>query len=285
MKQRVISALIISAIAIVAIILGGIVFDIAILLMATIGLYEFYGAFAKKGHSPIRIFGLVYIGLLALMIFLDSKSYLSIILETKSNVTIDLFPPIFILHFLLLLSFVVFKFEKYTPFDVAVTIFGGFYVVALLSYFINLRNLSGGMYLFIIPLVGAIATDTFALFAGKQFGKKKLIPAVSPNKTVAGSIGGFCGSIIILTIGGMVLVFGGFYTDMPIYHYPILGAIIGITAQIGDLAASSIKRYTGIKDFGKLIPGHGGILDRIDSYIFTIPVVYYYLLLFGIGGV
>lgn len=285
MKQRVISALIISAIAIIAIILGGIVFDIAILLIATIGLFEFYGAFAKKGHSPIRIFGLVYVGLLALMIFLDSRSYLSILLETKSHGIIDLFPPIFILQLLLLLSFVVFKFEKYTPFDVAITIFGGFYVVALLSYFINLRNLSGGVYLFFIPLGGAIATDTFALFVGKKFGKKKLIPAVSPNKTVAGSVGGFFGNIILVTIAGVVLVFAGFYTAMPIYHYPILGAIIGVTAQIGDLVASSIKRYTGIKDFGKLIPGHGGILDRIDSYIFTIPVVYYYLLLFGIGGV
>ena len=280
MKQRVISALVISAFAIVAILCGGYVFDILIVALAAIGLFEFYNAFEKKGHSPVKIFGLVYIGLLVLMLFvLDGSSYMSIMYKG-----INLFPPIFILHFLLLLSFGVFRFKKYNAVDMAITVFGGFYVVGLLSYFAELRNLSGGEFLFFIPLGGAIATDTFALFIGKKFGKRKLIPSVSPNKTVAGSVGGFCCNIILVTVAGVVLVFADFYTGMPIYHYPILGAIIGVTAQIGDLTASAIKRYTGIKDFGKLIPGHGGILDRIDSYIFTIPVVYYYLLLFGIGG-
>ena len=280
MKQRVISALVISALAIVAILCGGYVFDIVILALATIGLFEFYNAFEKKGHSPLKFFGLVYIGLLVLMLFvINDSSYMSIYFRG-----VNLFPPIFILHFLLLLSFVVFRFKKYNAIDVAITILGGFYVVGLISYFANLRNLSGGVYLFFIPLGGAIATDTFALFIGKKFGKRKLIPSVSPNKTVAGSVGGFSCNIILVTVAGIILVFADFYTGMPIYHYPILGAIIGITAQIGDLVASSIKRYTGIKDFGKIIPGHGGILDRIDSYIFTIPVVYYYLLLFGIGG-
>ena len=115
--------------------------------------------------------------------------------------------------------------------------------------------------------------------------KRKLLPSVSPKKTVAGSVGGFLGNIILITIIGAVLIYSDTYTGMALYHYIILGALIGIVAQVGDLVASAIKRYAGVKDFGKIIPGHGGILDRIDSYIFTVPVVYYYLLLFGIGGV
>lgn len=285
MKERVISALCISAIGIAAVVIGGIVFDVLLLLIASIGLYEFYSAFSKKGYSPIKFLGLSFILLFAKMLYLDSESYLSIFVQTKRYGQINIFTPIFVFILLIMLAVLVIKFEKHTIIDGAITIAGGFYVVMLVSFFVKLRDLSGGTYLFFIALGGAVATDTFAFFIGKKFGKRKLIPSVSPKKTVAGSVGGFAGNIILLTIVGLILYFSGLYTGMPIYHYPIIGAIIGVTAQLGDLSASAIKRYTGVKDFGKLIPGHGGILDRIDSYIFTIPVVYYYLLLFGIGGV
>lgn len=285
MKQRVISALIIAVIGVSAVVIGGIVLDVLLLAIATIGLYEFYGAFAKKGHSPIKIFGLVYIAFFALMLFLDGESYMTVLVDTKAHGTINLFPPIFIISLMALLAVIVFQFEKYNIVDIAITLFGGFYVVLLLSYFVRLRDLSGGIYLFFIALVGAVATDTFAFFVGKKFGKRKLLPSVSPKKTVAGSVGGFLGNIILITIIGAVLIYSDTYTGMALYHYIILGALIGIVAQVGDLVASAIKRYAGVKDFGKIIPGHGGILDRIDSYIFTVPVVYYYLLLFGIGGV
>ena len=185
---------------------------------------------------------------------------------------------------MLLLSLIVFLHEKYNIADAAITIFGGFYVMFFISYFVKIRDLDGGVYLFFLALVGAVATDTFAYFIGKAIGKKKLIEAISPHKTVAGSVGGFVGNILVLTIYGIVLWYTGAYRGLPIYHYAIIGAVTGVVSQIGDLAASAIKRYVGIKDFGKIIPGHGGILDRIDSYLFAIPVVYYYLLFCGIGG-
>lgn len=285
MKQRVISALVISIIGITAVVIGGIVLDILLLLLAVVGLYEFYGAFEKKGHSPVKIYGFIYIAIFALMLFLDGDSFMSIILETEAFGTLNIFPIIFILSFLLLLSVIVVKFEKYNIVDISITLFGGFYVVVLLSYFVRLRDLSGGIYLFFIAIAGAVATDTFAFFVGKKFGKKKLLPAVSPKKTVAGCIGGFVGNIILISVAGIILTLTNTYTGIAVYHYPIIAVIISLVAQIGDLTASSIKRYTGVKDFGKLIPGHGGILDRIDSYIFAVPVVYYYLILFGIGGV
>lgn len=287
MKQRVLSALVISAIGVSVIIIGGIVLDIVLLLLATVGLFEFYSAFSKKGYSPFKIFSLVYIVIFALMLFFNGKSYMEIFVNTKKFGQINLFTPIFLLSTMVLLALLVFRFEKNNVLDAAITIFGGFYVVMLLSYFDKLRYISedGGICLLFIAIGGAVMTDTFALFVGKAFGKKKLIPSVSPKKTVAGSIGGFLGSVIIISIAGAILYFTGFYTELAIYHYPVLGGITGITAQIGDLVASSIKRFTGVKDFGKLIPGHGGILDRVDSYIFSVPVVYYYLLIFGIGGV
>lgn len=284
MKKRIISGLIFATISIGFIVVGGKALDIFLLLIAIIGLYEFYNAFSKKGYSPFKPYGLFNIGILALMLYKDS-SYMSTNVKINGIGEFNVFPPLFLLSILALLSILVFKHSKYNIVDIAITVFGGFYVTFLLSYFIKIRNLDGGLYLFFIAIIGAIAADTFAYFVGKAIGKRKLIPAVSPNKTIAGSVGGFLGATILLTLIGFTLIKTNTYIDMAIYHYAIIGAISGLVAQIGDLVASSIKRYTGIKDFGKLIPGHGGILDRIDSYLFVIPVVYYYVLIFVIGGV
>lgn len=284
MKKRIISGLIFATISIGFIVVGGQALDIFLLLIGIIGLYEFYNAFTKKGYSPFKLYGLFNIVILALMLYTDG-SYMSIYVNVDGIGKFNAFPPLFLLSILALLSILVFKHSKYNIVDVTITLFGGFYVTFLLSYFIKIRNLKGGLYLFFIAIIGAVAADTFAYFVGKAIGKRKLIPAVSPNKTIAGSVGGFFGATILLTIIGIILIKTNTYTEMAIYHYAIIGAIAGCVAQIGDLVASSIKRYTGIKDFGKLIPGHGGILDRIDSYLFVVPVVYYYLLIFGIGGV
>ena len=284
MKQRVISGVVVAAIAVAAILIGGYVLDILVLLFGGIGIFEFYNAFSKRGYAPIKLFGILYIVLLALMMYFDGDSYLSIMIEAKAFGRVNLFPPIFLLGMLILLALLVFRHEAYNAADAAITVFGGFYVLFLISYFVKLRDLDGGVYLFFLALIGAVATDTFAYFIGRAFGKRKLIEEISPNKTVAGCVGGFVGSIAVLMIYGIVLWFTEAYRGLPLYHYAIIGAITGIVSQIGDLTASAIKRYAGIKDFGKIIPGHGGILDRIDSYLFAIPVVYYYLLFCGIGG-
>lgn len=284
MKQRLISGLIVAAVAICAIVIGGYLFEILVLLFAGIGIYEFYSAFSKKGYSPIKAAGILFLALLALMIYFRSESIFSINVNVWKIGRINIFTPIFLIGILFMLSLLVFKHEKYNAADAAITLFGGFYVVFLISYFFKLRILNGGIYLFFLALIGAVATDTFAYFIGKAIGKRKLIEAISPKKTVAGSVGGFVCNIIIITVYGLVLYYTGVYKGLGIYHYPIIGAITGIISQIGDLSASAIKRYVGIKDFGKLLPGHGGILDRIDSYLFAIPIVYYYLLFCGIGG-
>ncbi len=285
MKQRIISGVIVAAVAIAAIITGGYFFDVLVLLFGCVAIFEFYTAFSKKGYSPVRPAGLFYTALLGVMIFLKSDSLFEIRVNIGKSGDLNIFAPVFLLFVMILLVLIVVKHDDHNIADISVTLFGGFYVTFLISYFVKLRFMDGGIYLFFLALASAVATDTFAFFVGKAIGKRKLIEAISPKKTVAGSIGGFLGSIVIITAYGLVLWFTGAYKGLAVYHYPIIAAVSGIISQFGDLAASAIKRYAGIKDFGKLIPGHGGILDRIDSYLFTIPVVYYYLLFMGVGGV
>ena len=132
----------------------------------------------------------------------------------------------------------------------------------------------GDIYVWLIFII-SFCTDIFAYFTGYFFGKHKLIPLVSPKKTIEGSIGGILGS----TVGCMIL---GHFFGMEMIHMVVIGLVGSIIAQFGDLFASSIKRYVGIKDYGKLIPGHGGILDRFDSVILVAPFVYNVIKLFGI---
>ena len=122
-----------------------------------------------------------------------------------------------------------------------------------------------------------ILTDSFCYYAGSKFGKHKLSKVISPNKTIEGSIGG---TIMCLTF----CIAFGLAIQIPWYHCIILGFLIAAFAQIGDLCESMIKRDAGVKDSSNILPGHGGFLDRTDSYILTIPVVHYYLYFFVVNN-
>lgn len=143
------------------------------------------------------------------------------------------------------------------------------YSVVLLSHLYLLRQLPNGIEWTFITISLVWATDTGAYLIGGQFGSHLLAPQISPKKTVEGSLGGLLCSIAVALV--FWRIFGGATWIM----YIILGVIIGISAQIGDLFESALKRSAGVKDSGKLIPGHGGILDRFDSLIFALPLVYY----------
>lgn len=134
-----------------------------------------------------------------------------------------------------------------------------------------------GFYLVILAILGGIITDTFAMFCGMLFGKKKLCPNLSPNKTVAGSIGGFLGCIISCNVYLLILKLIGIDIGFGYGLMTVLAVIFGIVSQFGDLFASYIKRQFGIKDFGKIIPGHGGIMDRVDSFGILLPILFYVL--------
>ncbi len=159
--------------------------------------------------------------------------------------------------------------------DVSAAIFGGLVFPLMLSTLLLLRLVPGmGKVLVFVPLCISFGSDTFALFAGMAFGKHKLAPLVSPKKTVEGGIGGLVGGIL-----GMLLIrwIGILTLDTAICTIPqalLFGLVGSIISQIGDLSFSVIKREFGVKDYGKLLPGHGGILDRFDSVTFVSPFVY-----------
>jgi phosphatidate cytidylyltransferase len=143
------------------------------------------------------------------------------------------------------------------------------YIVAAFNAIIDVRDFAfGGKYLYILIFAGAWITDIFAYFSGVLFGKHKLIPEVSPKKTIEGSIGGTLFCVISFIVFGLI-VDGFFSMNANFIFLAISGLVVSILAQIGDLIMSVIKRQYGVKDYGKIFPGHGGVLDRFDSILAT----------------
>ena len=152
--------------------------------------------------------------------------------------------------------------------------FGVFYVAAMLSYIYQTRILPGGVFQVWLVFICAWGCDTCAYCVGMLIGKHKMAPKLSPKKSVEGGIGGILGAALIAVLYALAI---NHWADagVSVTSFAVIGAVGGAISQIGDLAASAIKRNHNIKDYGKLIPGHGGILDRFDSIIFTAPIIYY----------
>ena len=177
--------------------------------------------------------------------------------------------------FVWLASISLFSHGKY-PVDELFATFGGvYYVASCFSALILLRENFLGEYLYLVAIVLPLLSDTFAYFVGVFFGKHKLIPDVSPKKTVEGSIGGIVGAALCSVIFAYAaLHVNGYGADLP--HYAgafVAGAAVAALSQIGDLLASLIKRKYGVKDYGFIFPGHGGVLDRLDSVLLTSPLI------------
>jgi len=153
-------------------------------------------------------------------------------------------------------------------------VFGFMYIPLLISYIIPLRCSENGITWVFFVIVAAFAGDSSAFYAGKSLGKTKLIPAISAGKTVEGAIGSIVGTILVCLLFKVL-----FFHGLSIVHTIILGFMGSIIGQLGDLCESALKRTCMIKDSGFFLPGHGGILDRLDSLIFMIPFIYYYNLL------
>lgn len=164
--------------------------------------------------------------------------------------------------------------------DVCASLFVVIYSVVFLMHLALIRQMESGLALVFLAFVGAWLPDTMAYFAGNLFGKRKLIEAISPNKTVAGAIGGVFGAVIGFAVYGIVVAALGYTIN--VVPLMVLALLCGVVAQLGDLSASVMKRAYKAKDFGKLIPGHGGLVDRVDSLIFITPVVYYFISFFPV---
>lgn len=151
------------------------------------------------------------------------------------------------------------------------TVGGAIYVGWFLSYVLLLRGLFHGWQWVMVMLIGTFATDTAAFLAGRAIGRHKMAPVLSPGKTWEGATAGMLGALIAVP-----LLAYGLGIDMAVWKGLALGALVGLFAQAGDMVESMLKRLSGAKDSGKILPGHGGFLDRLDSVVFNIVVVYYF---------
>ena len=183
---------------------------------------------------------------------------------------------------IILLAVYVLTFPKYNSEQITMVFFGFFYVVMALMYIFKTRQISGGEYAVWLIFIGSWGSDTMAYVVGRKLGKTKIAPKLSPKKSLEGLIGGIVGAALIGII--FAVIFRNQLLESfsnPILIFGLTGAIGSVVSQIGDMAASAIKRNKGIKDYGTLIPGHGGILDRFDSVIFIAPIVYFMLTVFA----
>jgi len=264
--SRIASAAIGIVYLILAFYIGGWLLDLSVLGIALIGMYEFYTAVRHRGYNPVSWVGYLFIFWLFCSITLHLSGFHAVLLSV-----------LVVAFFCLFLTVVS---QRWNLLDACLTVLGLIYPgLAFMSMILLYRAADYGKYLLIFTLFATWATDTFAYFTGLGLGKNKLCPRISPKKTVEGSIGGVVGSLVTGIVVGMVFTHS-YNLEIGYLHYTVISLLCGITSQIGDLSASSIKRFCNIKDFGRILPGHGGILDRFDSILFTVPVVYSYYLLF-----
>lgn len=179
-----------------------------------------------------------------------------------------------ILFLVLTMAVYVFSFPKFRAEQVMTVFFGLFYVAVMLSYVYQTRMLPDGGIIVWLIFLSSWGCDTCAYCVGVLIGKHKMAPKLSPKKSVEGGIGGIVGAALLGALFALAMNQWGGASASPV-QYAIICGVGGMISQVGDLAASAIKRNHDIKDYGKLIPGHGGILDRFDSVIFTAPIIYY----------
>ena len=260
MKQRVITAIIMIAVGLPILIYGKLPFIILGVLLALVATQEMIDMKETVAKTPIEV--KLFTMLATLMIMFSSFNFKT--LSFTGTLTFGLGTMALFL-FILLLAVVVRK--DFSIKDAGYYLLTIFYVGSTFHSMIFIRFL--GLKLFLFMIIVVAVTDSGAYFVGRKLGKRKLAPRISPNKTVEGSIGGTLLGIIIGTVFG---VFTGLSTQ--ILMLIIMSLVVSAVAQFGDLVASSMKREYGIKDFGKLFPGHGGVLDRFDSHLYASLALY-----------
>ena len=250
-------------VAAAVVILGGYVATAICSIIAVFMLYDAVEALKKANIKPFKI-----------------TVYLSALLALAAYIFIGLSGAfcVFALAVIITLCAAVFS-KKRTFTDVVFTLFLLMYPVIPILLFVFVTLCDNGetqrvflLLLFLLPS----ACDVFALLAGMAFGKKKLCPHISPKKTVAGGIGAFIGGMLAGLVAGIIIT--NYFTQViPLQDYVLLGFVSGFFSQVGDLSASLLKRFCGIKDFGQYLPGHGGMLDRFDSSIVVAVWIFFYM--------
>lgn len=260
MKQRIISAIIASILIIPIVLIGGNLYKAGVILLGLIGLYELIKA--KENEKKIPIF----------MKFITMYFFVFYLLNNISNNSFEIILPIksiLLLMLVLVLGLIVYRDEnKYNIKDVTYLFFTNILLSISFGLLMLIRDYN--IYYLIMILLITISSDTFALVTGSLIGKHKFCPEISPNKTIEGFIGGlvFC---LIICVPTYITIFN---YDGNILLIILLISILSIISTMGDLVFSAIKRNFKIKDYGKIMPGHGGVMDRVDSFLFVLMALY-----------
>ena len=257
-KTRLLSGIMLVIIALLTIIGGGDILFWTILAISVIGMSELY----KVMDMNKRFLGIAG--------YIAAAGYYALLRFGKEDM-VTLFA---IAYLVLLMAIYVFAYPRYSSEHVMLVFFGMFYVAMMLSYVYQTRMLANGVFIVWLIFICSWGCDTSAYCVGMLIGKHKLAPVLSPKKSIEGAVGGVVGAALLGAVYAAAI--NGFANvGASVLHYAVICAVGAVISQIGDLAASGIKRNHDIKDYGRLIPGHGGILDRFDSVIFTAPVIYY----------
>ncbi len=276
------SSVILMAVAIASMVLGGYVLFGVIFLISMIGLMELYrvvGVNKSKAGAIGYIFAGIYFVCILIWDYLNINwNSLPFGRRIIFNFFVNYFPVVIALFLVALLAVYVLTFPKFNSEQITMVFFGFFYVAVTLSYILKVREMDCGAYTVWLIFIGSWGSDTMAYLVGRKLGKTKIAPKLSPKKSLEGLIGGIVGAALIGVIYAIIFKskLEGTISN-PILIFGLTGAVGSVVSQIGDMAASAIKRNKNIKDYGTLIPGHGGILDRFDSVIFIAPIVYYML--------
>ena len=259
-KVRLLSSIVLMILMLFFVITGGNVLLAATAFLSIMAMMEFM-RMAKIHKTPLAVPGYAVVVLLYVLLFTGHTEWMV---------------PLAVFFLLAVMAVYVVAFPKFRVEQLLYLFFGFFYAGLLISYIYQVRMLEGGTFSVWLIFIAAWGSDVFAYCAGKLFGKHKAFPVLSPKKTWEGCIGGVLGAAVVAVLYGLAMNqwFAQNFSPVQFAFVCGCGAVI---SQIGDLAASAMKRNNDIKDYGRLIPGHGGVLDRFDSVIFVAPIVFYLL--------
>ena len=267
-KKRLISSIVLVIVALVTILQGGYLLAAVLLFLSLTAYRELMKACklsAEGKPDALEITG--YVGIVAyylLMVFSAEKLYL------------------FLAVIMILAAFMflyVMTFPKYRAEQIMCAFFDVVYAPVMLSCIYLVRSLPYGIYSVWMIFISSWICDTCAYIVGMLIGKHKMVPKLSPKKSIEGAVGGVVGAAIVGALYGYFIVESVITEQNVTWAFVLISAVGAVISQIGDLAASAIKRNHDIKDYGKLIPGHGGVMDRFDSVIFTAPMIYLLVLI------